>query len=312
MDSDLSDVEIDQKQHANLIDNVVNLTKRQHVKKPIRTEPTLETTEFGLVKTDSKDVGIDHFHDLTKALKRGANLVEIGKKVKKADNNIKTLPIPLEKPEAERVRRSTAYEDTCKNLNRWDAVVTSNRAAPHLRFPLNTDVNFDRNAEPVVRFRIKSDLEKELEKFEPKVETYDINLEEKKNESVNEIMMRRKEAAKLRARMSFKEAKARRQNKIKSKKYHRIQKREKIKKQMLEFERLQKENPEEALKKLEEIEKARAEERMSLRHKGTGQWARSKQVRAKFDKEVSVFSYFYLNRCIINIKILFLESTSFS
>nr|CAI5851954.1 unnamed protein product [Callosobruchus analis] len=39
------------------------------------------------------------------------------------------------------------------------------------------------------------------------------------------------------------------------------------------------------MKKLEDIEKARAEERFSLRHKSTGQWARSKLVRAKYDKE---------------------------
>lgn len=55
---------------------------------------------------------------------------------------------------------------------------------------------------------------------------------------------------------------------------------------MKEFEELQKTDPAAALEKLEQLDKSRAEERMSLRHKSTGQWAKSKQVRAKYDKEV--------------------------
>lgn len=58
----------------------------------------------------------------------------------------------------------------------------------------------------------------------------------------------------------------------------------------MEFEKLQKTNPEKALTMLEQLDKSRAEERMSLRHKSTGQWAKNKQIRAKYDKEVSIFS----------------------
>lgn len=60
-----------------------------------------------------------------------------------------------------------------------------------------------------------------------------------------------------------------------------------MKLQLKEFEELQKTDPEEALKKLEALEKARALERHTLRHKNTGKWAKSKLVRAKYDKEVS-------------------------
>lgn len=58
--------------------------------------------------------------------------------------------------------------------------------------------------------------------------------------------------------------------------------------QLKEFEELQKNDPEAALEKLEQLDRTRAEERMSLRHKNTGQWAKSKQVKAKYDKDVSV------------------------
>lgn len=56
---------------------------------------------------------------------------------------------------------------------------------------------------------------------------------------------------------------------------------------MKEFEELQMNNPEKALTKLEQLDKSRAEERMSLRHKSTGQWAKNKQIRAKYNKDVS-------------------------
>lgn len=56
---------------------------------------------------------------------------------------------------------------------------------------------------------------------------------------------------------------------------------------MKEFEELQKKDPEEALKKLEALDKVRALERHTLRHKNTGKWAKSKLVRAKYDKDVS-------------------------
>lgn len=56
---------------------------------------------------------------------------------------------------------------------------------------------------------------------------------------------------------------------------------------MKEFDELQMNNPEKALTKLEQLDKSRAEERMSLRHKSTGQWAKNKQIRAKYNKDVS-------------------------
>lgn len=70
--------------------------------------------------------------------------------------------------------------------------------------------------------------------------------------------------------------------------YHRILKRQRIKDQIREFEELQKKDPEAALKKLEQLEKTRAEERVSLRHRSTGQWAKNQAVRAKYNKEVCV------------------------
>ncbi|CAH1971804.1 unnamed protein product [Acanthoscelides obtectus] len=290
-DFEVSEDEIEENKHDRLVQDVLNLNKVQNVKKPSRTEPTLKISEFNLVKSVTGNRGTIHLNELTKALAGRKKHETIAQRVETTSKKGKTLPKPLEKPQAERIRRTLNYEKTRLQLDRWEAFVASNRAAAQQVFPLECieKVKFEeKKAEKFpTTFRIKTDLQKKLELLDPKVEEYHINTEEKDEYplTLQELKEKRKEAAKLRAHQSFQEAKARRQNKIKSKKYHRILRREKIKQKLKEFEELQKTNPEEAMKKLEDIDKARAEERFSLRHKNTGQWARSKLVRAKYDKE---------------------------
>jgi len=103
--------------------------------------------------------------------------------------------------------------------------------------------------------------------------------------SVEEALANHSEMSRLRALQSYQMAKAKRQNKIKSKKYHRLLRKEKIKKQLKEFENLQTTDPEAALLKLEELEKSRIQERMSLKHRNTSKWAKMQSARAKYNKE---------------------------
>lgn len=65
-------------------------------------------------------------------------------------------------------------------------------------------------------------------------------------------------------------------------------KRDRIRNELKEFELLQKTDPEAALAKLEKVERARAEERISLRHRNTGKWAKGLAIRAKYDVEVCI------------------------
>ncbi|KAI2600739.1 UTP14A small subunit processome component, partial [Homo sapiens] len=103
--------------------------------------------------------------------------------------------------------------------------------------------------------------------------------------SLEEAKMRRAELQRARALQSYYEAKARREKKIKSKKYHKVVKKGKAKKALKEFEQLRKVNPAAALEELEKIEKARMMERMSLKHQNSGKWAKSKAIMAKYDLE---------------------------
>uniref|UniRef100_A0A8C7A9T1 U3 small nucleolar RNA-associated protein 14 homolog A n=1 Tax=Neovison vison TaxID=452646 RepID=A0A8C7A9T1_NEOVI len=103
--------------------------------------------------------------------------------------------------------------------------------------------------------------------------------------SLEEAKMRRAELQRARALQSYYEARARREKKIKSKKYRKVLKKGKARKALKDFEKLRKVNPTAALEELEKIEKARMMERMSLKHQNSGKWAKSKAIMAKYDLE---------------------------
>lgn len=52
-DNDLEsfDPDVDAVAHKKLIENVLNLSSRQQIKKPSRTEPTSQISEFSVVKS---------------------------------------------------------------------------------------------------------------------------------------------------------------------------------------------------------------------------------------------------------------------
>lgn len=80
-------------------------------------------------------------NDLTKVLQKRSKHVQIEKKVRSVDRRTKTLPKPLEKPQMERVRRGAGFKKAKHLLDRWDAVVTSRRAASHVSFPFSFDAS---------------------------------------------------------------------------------------------------------------------------------------------------------------------------
>lgn len=60
-----------------------------------------------------------------------------------------------------------------------------------------------------------------------------------------------------------------------------------MKQQIKQFKELETTDAQAALEKLDQLDKVRAEERMSLRHRNTGHWAKNKQIQARYNKEVS-------------------------
>lgn len=100
--------------------------------------------------------------------------------------------------------------------------------------------------------------------------------------SPEEVIQRRGELAKLRSLLFYSERKAQRAAKIKSKLYHRIKKKEKERNEAT-TEELQSMDPEnERL----ELERLRAEERVSQRHQKKSKWAKKLANFREQDEEV--------------------------
>ncbi|XP_055372474.1 U3 small nucleolar RNA-associated protein 14 homolog B [Condylostylus longicornis] len=297
--------EVDPNNHNNLLQSISRLGVNQHIKEPTRTEPSLKVDEFHLSKTRSisqvkiKD-NIVLVDDLVKILNKDKSNAKVTKELKAAHWGTKVLPKPLEKPAADRLERTIGYDRLKSKLKKWNAVVAKNRQSDHQVFPLDyEEIHLDTTkiSKPKpANFSVKSELQLEMEALEEKYkalkgiqkETVDEEEEERKIQEKltrDELIAKRRELAYLRMQQSQKSAKARLHNKIKSKKFHKLLKKEKLKEQLKEFELLQKTDPETAMKQLEKIEKSRIMERASLRHKNTGTWAKNLQVRAKYDRD---------------------------
>lgn len=123
--------QINAKSHKQLLQAISSLGKTQHIRKSTRDEPKLHQDEFQLVKGNaavekSHSVGVN---DIVKVLKGTQQHLNAGKQLKNVINNKKVLEKPLEKPAAERIKRTIGYENVKKKLAKWDAVVAKNRSA---------------------------------------------------------------------------------------------------------------------------------------------------------------------------------------
>lgn len=106
----------------------------------------------------------------------------------------------------------SGFERTLKDLSRWNAIVARNRTSTQLSFPLRTPkqkLKIDPVTEYLNGFRLKSNLQQKLEALEPKPKepppkANDDKEGEKNDESksqltLEEMKLKRNEAARLRA-----------------------------------------------------------------------------------------------------------------
>jgi U3 small nucleolar RNA-associated protein 14 len=215
---DTEDIDFVAPDHDILLSAVSKLDKTQHIKEPTRNEPTNLNSEFNLIKRSNK---LD-LKKVAKVLEDTAHHVQISKKLKKTQNSINILHKPLEKPQAERIKRSTGYEKNKTKIGRWDPVVARNRTNDFVTFPIkNESSKLQPTEEFISKLKLKSPLEKELDEVDPPVIEEHVEEEQTYPMSYDEMVEHRQQLAKLRAQQSYKAAKAKRQSKIKSKKYHR-------------------------------------------------------------------------------------------
>ncbi|KAG6898857.1 hypothetical protein C0993_003500 [Termitomyces sp. T159_Od127] len=211
------------------------------------------------------------------------SLKQSTKALASTSSKVKTLSAPLPQRAQERIDREAAYDQTKEELNKWSDTMKRLREAEHLSFPLQVP-NAARvsNLTLAAKFKPSTPLESSVDALlkSAKLREEDIRQTEetmlKMNKlSVEEVEQRRTELRKMRELMFRAEMKARRINKIKSKTYRKIKRkqREKLGGNLEDEEGSERE--EDRLKR--EIE--RAKERATLRHKHTGKWAKKMRSR---------------------------------
>uniref|UniRef100_A0A0N5BVM9 U3 small nucleolar RNA-associated protein 14 homolog A n=1 Tax=Strongyloides papillosus TaxID=174720 RepID=A0A0N5BVM9_STREA len=196
----------------------------------------------------------------------------------------KTLVAPMHKHAQDKIQAQVAYSDIKTELGEWNQVVSSNRVAEQIKFPLDQEKLHNLgNAERLEGKIPRTSLEQKMQQIisgskhildnnRPYTEAEEELLKAMDLKEAEEKIKKLQRERKL---MSFRAAKNKYKAKIKSKTYHRIQNRSKRRKLVKEFEELVTKDPEAAKEKLAEIEKDRLLERATLRHRTTGKWNRN-------------------------------------
>ncbi|XP_069859174.1 U3 small nucleolar RNA-associated protein 14 homolog A-like [Dipodomys merriami] len=279
-----------ERKHQKLLKAISSLNGTSRWKLSERSEASLKVSEFNVSSGGSGEKLV--LSDLLEPAKTSSSLDAMKKQLYRVKSK-KILGLPLNKEEVKCIHREIAFNQTSQTLSKWDPIVLKNRQAEQLVFPVVKEPSAYAPIEYVFSgWKATTPLEQEVfnllhKNKQPMTDPVLTPVEKAslKAMSLEEAKMRQSELKRARALQSYYEARARREKKIKSKKYHKIVKKGKAKKALKEFEHLWKVNPSAALEELEKIEKARVMERMSLKHQNNGKWAKSKAIMAKYDLE---------------------------
>ncbi|XP_060201744.1 uncharacterized protein LOC132630187 isoform X1 [Lycium barbarum] len=190
----------------------------------------------------------------------------------------KSMPIhaPLPKPDQERLDRKAAYGFMQKDVTKWEPHVKRNREAPTIYFDEDKDVGFSTVGAIAAEFEPRTDFEKKIASLFNDHEVVEAHkkdgarLLELNKISVEDVRERQNQLAKMKSLLFRHEMKAKRVKKIKSKVYHRLLKKDRLKQAGTAMET----DPEAAKEQAMKQEFKRAEERLTLKHKNSSKWAK--------------------------------------
>ena len=280
-DSEIEDVEDDERYRKLLEDAKIGRGNKSNSARETLSEVYPES-EFNLnPATDQPDgqQGVS-IGDLLRGLGDSKGLAKVKKGLQKLETKAKPTEPPLPKGIREREQRKAGYEITKKDISKWKDLVKSNREKRTLVFakPAEAMPRLT-TAALAAKFQADNEMEKEVAGLlkEAKADTTQKMVEEEglamKSMSKAEMEERKDKLAKMRALMFYQEERSKRLKKIKSKEYHRRQNKtvQKVADRLARLEDSDEDAlQEEALK----AEYARAEERLTLKHRNTSRWAR--------------------------------------
>lgn len=195
---------------------------------------------------------------------------------------------PLQPPTSAAVEavatRKVSYKSAARAAGKWQPVVQANRRAEVLKLTEEERAPGLTHASLADKFTATTEMEKAVAKLladggvsgskgegERELEAAGLAAREL---SVKEIRARKAQLAKLKALLLYDEQKRRRANKIKSKAFRRVRKRQLAKEQAREMEAIKKADPDMARRLEESQAEKRAHERMTQKHRNKSKWAR--------------------------------------
>jgi U3 small nucleolar RNA-associated protein 14 len=269
---------------ASLPDSLDRPTKRARIQDPNEAKAPGEYN-LALTSSSQKLTIADLLPSVADpALKKSLKLLASDAKSSSKGGVPGKLSAPLAKRLQDRIDRAAAYDQTKETLKRWVDTVKHNREAEHLHFPLanapNAPVVGSKKLVPITAEKPLNDFEASINNIlkesnmasEKQIQEFEELATQKM--SIEDVQRRTAELRMARELMYRQEVKAKRLKKIKSKSYHRIKKKERLREQQaieaaLAEERGGEPDSEEEM----ERERKRAEERMSLKHKQS-RWAK--------------------------------------
>lgn len=237
---------------------------------PAKKENAFGVTAEGAAKVDLSDLMASS--TFSKETQKGLE------KLERSDRRLDTEQSKYAKARAE---RSVAYEDTKAILSEWLPTIQTMRQTENLVFPLPEQVPKrvrPSTASATASFAPTTDLEKTIFGLLDESGVTEARLQEAedlatKKLSPDELRARHQQIARLRSLHFYQEQKNKRQAKIKSKKYRKILKKSKDKNELTLAE-LKELDPEAYEEELVKMDKARALERVGIKHAHLGKWAK--------------------------------------
>lgn len=250
--------------------------QRAKLKEEIKSiAPAKKENAFGVAAEGSAKV------DLSDLMSSSTFSKETKKGLEKLERSERRLDAEESKYTKIKAERQVAYEDTKEILSEWLPTVQSMRQADSLVFPLPEQVpkrERSSTSGATSSFSPTTDLEKAVFGLLEESGVTEDRLKEAedlatKKLSAEEIRARHQQIARLRSLSFYQEQKNKRQAKIKSKKYRKILKKAREKNEMTLAE-LKELDPEAYQEELVKLDKARALERVGIKHGHLGKWAK--------------------------------------
>ncbi|KZV33098.1 hypothetical protein F511_03364 [Dorcoceras hygrometricum] len=220
--------------------------------------------------------GLISIQDLVESLHGKSGFSKLRKDLRRMESKAAPIITPLPQADQERVERKAAYEQSKKDITKWEPLVKKNREAPTLYFDEEMDLGFSTIGAIASEFEPRTDFEKKIASLVNHNEVVEAHkkdgarLLELNELSIEDMQDRQDRLAKMRSLLFRHEMKAKRIKKIKSKTYHRLLKKDRTKAADLAIQM----DPEAAKDIAMKQEFKRAEERMTLKHKNSSRWAK--------------------------------------